>query len=71
MEEFIETILSLKDIPQSPKWHPEGDTLEHVKFIIHGLHVKFRHDFISLEEREFLTLVALFHDLGKIDTLTT
>lgn len=69
-EQFIETVLSLEDIPQSPKWHPEGNTLEHVKFIIYGLNFKESYGFISDTEYQFLTWVALFHDLGKIDTLT-
>lgn len=68
--EFIETILKLKEVPQSPKWHPEGDTFEHIKFIIFGLWINLYHGYISNDEYEFLTWVALFHDLGKIDTLT-
>lgn len=68
--DFIETLLSLEDIPQSPKWHPEGNTLEHVKFIIYGLTFKEEMRIITPEEAEFLTFVALFHDLGKIDTFT-
>jgi len=67
---FIEKVLQLEEIPQSPKWHPEGNTLEHVKFIIYGLTVKKNYGMISYKEYEFLTWVALFHDLGKIDTLT-
>lgn len=68
--EFIQTVLSLKDIPQSPKWHPEGDTLEHIKFIIHGLVTKEREGMLNAKEVDFLTWVALFHDLGKIDTFS-
>lgn len=69
-QQFIKTILSLKDIPQSPKWHPEGDTLEHIKFITYGLTFFEESGIISSEEAEFLTWVAFFHDLGKIDTFT-
>jgi len=69
-QEFVKKVLQLEEIPQSPKWHPEGNTLEHVKFIIYGLHLKKDFGFISYKEYEFLTWVALFHDLGKIDTLT-
>lgn len=67
---FIDTILSLKDIPQSPKWHPEGDTFEHIKFIMYGLTYIEEIGSINADEAEFLHWVALFHDLGKIDTLT-
>lgn len=71
-QDFIKTVLSLKEIPQSPKWHPEGDTLEHVKFIMYGL-TFFENDaasVLSVQEAEFLMWVALFHDLGKIDTFS-
>lgn len=69
-QKFIDTILSLEDIPQSPKWHPEGTTLSHVKFIIYGLTFKEDMNILTDTETELLTWTALFHDLGKIDTFS-
>lgn len=69
-QEFIDTVLSLKDIPQSPKWHPEGDTLEHLKFIMYGLVLKEEKKILTEDEVHFLFWVTMFHDLGKIDTFS-
>lgn len=48
------------DVPQNPIWHPEGNT--------------FKHIFITLmracdTRNKNLIMAALFHDLGKWDTL--
>ena len=50
---------------QDPKWHKEGNVLNHTKQVFalvvkrHGVHSK---DALSL------LMAALFHDMGKIDT---
>lgn len=52
-----EVLLKLQNTPQGTRWHPEGNTLNHTAFV-----------WASLREHTHLQWVALFHDLGKIDT---
>ena len=52
---ILPEIEDLKDVPQDPKWHPEGDVLEHTIRVMEGLVGK------SIE----LQLAGLFHDVGK------
>jgi tRNA nucleotidyltransferase/poly(A) polymerase len=47
-------------VPQNPKWHPEGNTLKHVITVANRA--------IRLGDADIL-LAALFHDLGKFETL--
>lgn len=46
---------------QNPYWHPEGNTLNHIKLVVNRLHNCYND--INLD------LAGLFHDLGK--TITT
>ena len=52
-----EVVASLKNVPQNPLWHPEVDVYSHTAFVWH-----------QLSSSPLLSFVALFHDLGKIDT---
>ncbi|MFW6377140.1 MAG: HD domain-containing protein [bacterium] len=54
-----ESIKELKNIPQSPKWHPEGDALTHT-IIVYNRAKKYND--INL------LLGAFFHDIGKLTT---
>jgi poly(A) polymerase len=50
-------LLDLKDVPQNPVWHPEGDALEHTLRVV-----------AKLEEGTkdpCVILAGVFHDLGK------
>lgn len=58
-QEIKDYIDKCKSIPQSPKWHPEGDVDIHNR-IVYNRAVK--HGDINL------ILAAFFHDLGKVDT---
>jgi hypothetical protein len=58
-EETQDAIKSLKSIPQSPKWHPEGDALTHL-IIVFERSKKFND--------VNLLLSAFFHDIGKLTT---
>lgn len=58
-EETQSAIKSLKLIPQSPKWHPEGDALTHL-IIVFERSKKFND--------VNLLLSAFFHDIGKLTT---
>jgi putative nucleotidyltransferase with HDIG domain len=56
--ELQKRIYSLKDIPQSPKWHPEGNTLKHTIMVVNRA-LKTAPGDIDL------ALAAMFHDIGK------
>lgn len=58
---FVEVIEQLKQTQQGKLWHPEGDVYTHTVFVWYGTSQ-------SAIESELLQYVALFHDLGKIDT---
>jgi len=54
---------SLENQMQNPKWHPEGSVYNHIKLVFEDVQEMYPDD-------TDLALVALFHDLGKIDTST-
>jgi len=57
-------LLALKDVPQDPEWHPEGDVFTHTLMVVDAaarLRTGDEHDFA-------LMLGALCHDLGKPST---
>ena len=57
--ELFEIIPALKDlsqIPQDPKWHPEGDVWTHTLLVIESL---------PSNATFAMALAALFHDIGK------
>lgn len=45
--------------PQSPKWHPEGDVLVHIKIVFNRARESGNINQV---------LSAFFHDLGKVET---
>lgn len=59
---------ALKNTPQNPVHHAEGDVWEHTKMVCEKL-VKYP-EFRALptKNREELFIAALFHDIGKIKT---
>ena len=46
---------------QSPKWHPEGNTLKHILVVLRRAYHHYPDD-------PNMIMAALFHDLGKMDT---
>lgn len=46
---------------QSPKWHPEGNSLKHIIVVIKRAYSHYPND-------PNMIMAALFHDLGKMDT---
>lgn len=59
-KELQEIIDSTEGSEQNPYWHPEGNTLIHIRLVTNRLHNCY-HD-IDLD------LAGLFHDLGKVET---
>lgn len=58
-EEIKNYIDRCEDIPQSPKWHPEGNVGIHNRIVFNRA---VKHGDINL------IIAAFFHDLGKADT---
>ncbi|MBQ3574867.1 MAG: HD domain-containing protein [Clostridia bacterium] len=62
LREFFPEIEKMADIPQNPKFHPEGDVFEHTMLVLDSA--------AQLRNRSewplSFMLSALFHDIGKI-----
>jgi len=59
--ELVKITMSLKDVAQNPKWHPEGNTLKHVITV-------FKRAVEHYPDNLDLAIAAFFHDLGKLET---
>jgi tRNA nucleotidyltransferase (CCA-adding enzyme) len=62
IEHFPE-LAALPGVPQSPKWHPEGDVWEHTKLTVDAA-AKLR-PYVREEYREPFMFGAMLHDVGK------
>jgi len=64
----IEYISRMKDVPQSPVHHAEGDVWNHTKMVCEYLVAD--EEFISLnnDEKELVFCATLFHDIEKYST---
>jgi len=63
---LYEYIMAARDVPQSPRWHPEGPnepTPHNVYF-----HTQIVYDRAKQYGDPNLMMAAFFHDLGKVDT---
>lgn len=58
-------IHNLRDVPQDPKWHPEGDVFEHTKHTMNAAAKIATRENLSGDERATLILGGLTHDFGK------
>jgi hypothetical protein len=55
-KELQKRVYDLKNVPQNPKWHPEGNTLKHVITVVNR----------SLKYNDIdLAIAAIMHDIGK------
>lgn len=59
--ELQKRVYALKDIPQRPDFHPEGNTLKHTIMVVNRA---IKSDDIDL------AIAAMFHDIGKDETQT-
>ena len=58
----------MKDTPQQPEWHGEGDVYTHTKLVCERLTELERFWTLGEEQREALFLAALMHDIAKPQT---
>ncbi len=56
----------LKEIPQNPDYHAEGDVYRHTELVCGELTKMPDWQWLGQEEQELLFLAAAFHDIGKI-----
>ena len=55
----------LKNVPQNPEYHAEGDVYRHTEMVCEKLTKLSEWQNLSSEEQEILFLAAAFHDIGK------
>jgi tRNA nucleotidyltransferase (CCA-adding enzyme) len=61
-------IEKLRDVPQDPEWHPEGDVSIHTMLVLNeAAHIANR-DGLQDDDRAVLLFAALAHDFAKADT---
>jgi tRNA nucleotidyltransferase (CCA-adding enzyme) len=66
LKETFPELNALKDIPQNPKYHPEGDVFEHtMQALDAAATIEFYDEQNKGYEQYLITLAALCHDLGK------
>lgn len=59
-------LCAMKDIPQDPAYHGEGDVYSHTEMVCEKLLMLPQWKALASEEQEILFLSAAFHDIGKI-----
>lgn len=63
---YYPELCALKNIPQNPEYHKEGDVYHHTELVCEKLLALFEWKELTQEEQELLFLAAAFHDIGKI-----
>lgn len=59
-------LYALKNIPQNPAYHGEGDVYHHTELVCEELLALSEWKELTQEEQALLFLAAAFHDIGKI-----
>ena len=61
----------LRDVPQNPVWHGEGDVLIHTQMVCEALAADEEFRALDAEGRAEVFVAALLHDVGKADVTKT
>jgi tRNA nucleotidyltransferase (CCA-adding enzyme) len=72
MLHYFPELEALQGVPQSAKWHPEGDVWIHTLLCVDAMATLLRKEEKVCDEKEYLQLMfaILCHDLGKAVTTT-
>ena len=62
--ESFPAFLQLKDTPQSPVWHAEGNAWIHTCEVVYWANYYAGTLGLNIPETKILVLAALFHDIG-------
>ena len=67
LERYFPELNALIGVPQSPKWHPEGDVWVHTMMTLDAMiqEVGMRNDEVGIKEKLRFLFAILCHDLGK------
>ncbi len=65
LSDHYPVLSALKDIPQNPEYHGEGDVYRHTEMVCEKLTELSEWRKLTKEEQELLFLAAAFHDIGK------
>lgn len=60
----------MRQTPQSPVWHGEGDVYTHTMMVVGALKNLPDYQQLTDVQKHILTIAALLHDVGKIPTTT-
>ena len=63
--ESFPAFLQLKNTPQSPVWHAEGNAWIHTTEVVYWAEYYAKNLGLNISETKILVLAALFHDIGK------
>lgn len=58
----------MRQTPQSPVWHGEGDVYTHTMMVVDALQKLPEYRQLPEVQRQILTIAAMLHDVGKIPT---
>ncbi len=68
IEKLHPELQALIGVPQSQKWHPEGDVWEHTKQVVDAAARIVRRNNVPEDKALVIMLASLCHDLGKPET---
>jgi len=66
-----EWVREMKDVPQDPIWHAEGDVFVHTKMVVEALIGLAEFKVLTDQEKHILITAAIMHDIEKRSTTTT
>ena len=68
--QYFPELQAIIDVPQDPKWHPEGDVWIHTMLCIDSMHheLEIRNYKLEIKDKLRLLFAILCHDFGKVST---
>jgi len=68
LENQFDWVKRMKDVPQDPRYHAEGDVAVHTQMVLEALQNEPAFKQLSAQDQEILWAAALLHDVEKYST---
>lgn len=68
LENRFDWVKRMKDVPQDPRYHAEGDVGIHTQMVLEALQNESAFKQLSAQDQEILWVAALLHDVEKYST---